>query len=470
MRCKRRLREAFLAIWASSAILHLKLKPKICLNERLRYEAEVSSASTALLSNDDDAIEKALRHLMAAADVGRVSILQGGVKPDGQPYYEVTNMVDADESIDTSQFLNEYLLTPLLSKYVENLQRNQQAVLRASDAPKELQGVFERRNIKSILFLPIQVETRLVGLLLFIDLVNERTWDHENVNLLHAAASMLGTYLARREAQVELKKQQIFLRQVIDLNPEYIFVKDVNGRYTLVNQAFAQRYNRLPQDFIGQTDEDLGLLSPDKAKRFHQADQAIMQSNEEVSLVEDHVQLEDGSDRWLQTYKRPIINEEGEATNLLAISVDVTQQREALEFVQERENLLQSILDTLPGALYWKDKNLVFQGGNNEFARTLGLTPAQLTGKTEDDVGWFGNAEANKAEDAEILATQVPILAQAEQRIYEDDKLWIEKTKIVLVDNEGNVDGLIGYYRDISERMSLQHQVQDMLEIRSRPS
>ena len=43
----------------------------------------------------------------------------------------------------------------------------------------------------------------------------------------------------RRLAQIELAKQRSFLRQVIDLNPSFIFTKDRDGRFTLVNQALA---------------------------------------------------------------------------------------------------------------------------------------------------------------------------------------------------------------------------------------
>ena len=46
----------------------------------------------------------------------------------------------------------------------------------------------------------------------------------------------------RKLAEEELAEQRSFLRQVIDLNPNFVFAKDSEGRFTLVNQAIAGAY------------------------------------------------------------------------------------------------------------------------------------------------------------------------------------------------------------------------------------
>ncbi len=46
---------------------------------------------------------------------------------------------------------------------------------------------------------------------------------------------------ARRQAEEALEKERAFLRQVIDIDPNFIFAKDREGRFTLVNQAVADR-------------------------------------------------------------------------------------------------------------------------------------------------------------------------------------------------------------------------------------
>ena len=55
----------------------------------------------------------------------------------------------------------------------------------------------------------------------------------------------------------KLSEQKKFLFQVIDLNPNYIYALDENGRYTLVNQSYAQLMGRDIQEMIGKTDDDI---------------------------------------------------------------------------------------------------------------------------------------------------------------------------------------------------------------------
>ena len=59
-----------------------------------------------------------------------------------------------------------------------------------------------------------------------------------------------------RETRVALEQQHRFLRQVIDLNTSFVFAKDRNGRFTLVNKALADAYGSTPEEMVGKYDED----------------------------------------------------------------------------------------------------------------------------------------------------------------------------------------------------------------------
>ena len=61
----------------------------------------------------------------------------------------------------------------------------------------------------------------------------------------------------------DLAAQRAFLRQVIDLNPSFVFAKDRAGRFTLVNQAVADNYGTTVEALIGRTDADFNA-SPER--------------------------------------------------------------------------------------------------------------------------------------------------------------------------------------------------------------
>ena len=72
------------------------------------------------------------------------------------------------------------------------------------------------------------------------------------------------------------------LLAVIDATPDAIFVKDLDGKYVLVNQAAAKFVGRTPAQVIGR--HDFELYPEETAKRFVQDDQAVLDSGQPMSF------------------------------------------------------------------------------------------------------------------------------------------------------------------------------------------
>ncbi len=68
---------------------------------------------------------------------------------------------------------------------------------------------------------------------------------------------------ARRQADLELRAQREFLRTVIDTNPNLIFVKDWDGRFTLANRAVAEAYGTTPEQLLGRQERRRLQPQPD---------------------------------------------------------------------------------------------------------------------------------------------------------------------------------------------------------------
>ena len=60
----------------------------------------------------------------------------------------------------------------------------------------------------------------------------------------------------RKRAEEALENERSFLRQVIDIEPNFIFAKDREGRFTLANRAVADAYGTTVENLIGKTDAD----------------------------------------------------------------------------------------------------------------------------------------------------------------------------------------------------------------------
>ncbi|MFJ7950174.1 EAL domain-containing protein [Lysinibacillus sp. NPDC096418] len=129
----------------------------------------------------------------------------------------------------------------------------------------------------------------------------------------------------------KLSEQRKFLFQVIDLNPNYIYAQDENGRYTLMNQSYAQLRGMNIQDMIGKSDDD---LNKDPFVEGQVASQCKIQ--EKVFIREESITAASGENIWVQTVKVPIhINDR---SALLAVSTDITERKQYEDEIKYQAN------------------------------------------------------------------------------------------------------------------------------------
>ena len=166
----------------------------------------------------------------------------------------------------------------------------------------------------------------------------------------------------RKRAESDLRKSHTFLRQVIDTNPDFIFAKDREGRFTLVNEAVAECYGTTVEDLIGKSDTDFNV-NLEEVEFFRQKDLEVMESLQERFIPEEQITDSRGQIRWLQTVKRPILDDQGRAMMVLGAATDITErkrmeeillqrERDLSEALQERERISQDLHDGILQALY----------------------------------------------------------------------------------------------------------------------
>jgi rsbT co-antagonist protein RsbR len=135
-------------------------------------------------------------------------------------------------------------------------------------------------------------------------------------------------------AERDLREQQDFIRQVIDSDPNLIFVKDDRGHFLLVNQAFASIFGKAVEEVVGQHEARMHDESDAaRAEAFLDVDARVLRTLEEITL-EECVRWYTGEDRWYQTTKRPLVRPNGEV-HVLGFSVDITARRETQRKLEE---------------------------------------------------------------------------------------------------------------------------------------
>ena len=153
----------------------------------------------------------------------------------------------------------------------------------------------------------------------------------------------------RKQAEERIRRNEALLRTIIDSTPDWIFVKDSQHRYQIVNKAYAETTNFEPDELIGKTILDIGL--PEEiAETLLAEDIALMESGEPIVVAEEELLL-DGKTRYQTLTKVILRNEFGQVQNMVGYAHDVTNQvlaaaeqkqlQQELEAQLERVNALQ---------------------------------------------------------------------------------------------------------------------------------
>lgn len=148
----------------------------------------------------------------------------------------------------------------------------------------------------------------------------------------------------QKRASDELRRSHALIRQIIDTDPNFIFAKDREGRFTLVNQAVADAYGSTVEDLIGKTDADFNRKA-DEGTFFRGIDPDVMNAGEDRFIPEEIVTDAYGNRRWVQTVKRPILDETGRAIMVLGAATDITDRKRMEEALRQRERDLRAAIE-----------------------------------------------------------------------------------------------------------------------------
>lgn len=165
---------------------------------------------------------------------------------------------------------------------------------------------------------------------------------------------------------------------------------------------------------------------------------------------------QDGSAIWASTGVSSIQDDAGNPKYLSAVLQDITASRQALEGLEQSQQLLETILNALPLRIFWKDRDSVFLGCDQSCAKAAGLpNPAAIVGKTDYDLCWTEpQATAYRADDRQVMDSGQAKLGIIETQVRADgEQVWIETHKAPLQDESGQVVGVLGAFQDITARM-----------------
>lgn len=166
--------------------------------------------------------------------------------------------------------------------------------------------------------------------------------------------SRIGTTIVVRNitlqkiAEQKLRDSEAFYHSLVETLPQNILRKDLNGRFTFGNRRFCQDLGVNQDELVGKTDYD--FYPPELAKKYQEDDKYVIQTGKTIEIIEEN-QPPGGSKMYVQVFKTPIRDKDGNIIGIQGIYWDITEQKIASdkliqandELEKNRKQLLQTL-------------------------------------------------------------------------------------------------------------------------------
>lgn len=141
---------------------------------------------------------------------------------------------------------------------------------------------------------------------------------------------------------------------------------------------------------------------------------------------------------------------------------DITERKLGEEALRYERNLLRTLIDNLPDAIYVKDNACRKTIANLADVHNIGLqSEAEVLGKDDFAVYPKEIAEGFFADDQSVIQTGIPVLNREEYLLDEKgQKRWLLTCKLPFRDEKGQIIGLVGIGRDITKRKLIEETLE----------
>ena len=254
----------------------------------------------------------------------------------------------------------------------------------------------------------------------------------------------------RKRAEEALQESYGILRAVTEGTTDFIYVKDLDGRYVMVNSAAASFLGKPAQEVIGKDDTE--LFPPEIARNIIEHDRTVIASGE-TQAYEERDFVIDGETRSNVAVTGVWRDARGDAIGVFGISRDITERKRAEEKLRVSEAELRALFEAM------NDLIMVFDGDGRclKIAPTtpsnLYRPPEELLGKTFHEV--FPKDQADTFLDQVRRTLETRSTNTFEFNLQLDDRQgWFEATFSPMLENTA-----VAVARDITERKRAEEQI-----------
>lgn len=263
------------------------------------------------------------------------------------------------------------------------------------------------------------------------------------------------------------------LRAAMDELSAYVYAKDLAGKYTFANRAMHKLYQKPLAEILGH--DDTAFWDASRSQAIWQNDRSVLEGGKRLE-AEEQLALPGRDPRTYFSVKAPVRDARGQITGIAGISTDITHFKQMEAELRHKNALLESVLENVDACIYTKDRARRYTYANAKMAAVAGRAPAELIGRTDEEVVAAEVADNWRVLDDRVFATgetqsgeEIVCLPSGEVRHF-----WV--VQIPQRDASGDVVALLGIATDftefyqLKEKLARQANTDELTGVRNRRS
>jgi PAS domain S-box-containing protein len=252
----------------------------------------------------------------------------------------------------------------------------------------------------------------------------------------------------QKQFEVMLKRSEREKSAILDAMSELVIYQDLEHTVLWTNRAAAVSVNEEQEELIGRKCFEIW------GGREEECDICpVAKAIETGNIHRDKIRTFDGKIWNITGY--PIKNETGEIIGVVEVTADITKSEQAEEELRDSRNMLQTILDSIPSGVFWKDRDSIYHGCNRTWLAWAGLNSSEeVIGKSDFDLPWSKEeADSFRKDDKRVMESGIPEYDIIEPYFRDGGiRAWAKTNKVPLRNKEGSIIGILGTSEDITER------------------
>jgi PAS domain S-box-containing protein len=181
----------------------------------------------------------------------------------------------------------------------------------------------------------------------------------------------------RKRAEQELRQAEEHIRAILEYSPNWIFLKDTEGRYLLVNREIERVFGISQEQIKGKTDSE--IVPPEQADEYRANDLKVLRTGltmefEEIALLEDgpHISI---------VHKFPLFDTHGNIYATGGVATDITERKRAEEARRYSEEQYRTVVETATDAVVSIDEDSKILFVNPATTKIFGYDTSELIGR-----------------------------------------------------------------------------------------